>query len=260
MIIRPFNSVFFLLMALIAAGIVGFTLGFRNKSDKAKTVLITSICAVNIVLFFVYKWFLSVDEEFLIAAELEKFNWWAELPLQLCNINMFLIAAGAITKKKSLLGFSFFTAPLGALMALITPEPTFCDYSLFMPRILGYYLTHAIIVMSGLLIVTLGFYRPTFRTLPGVFAMFVSIAACIHVVNIILRSTVCPKANYFYTFDSAGVGILGMFWDWIPCPFLYLLPGLAMLAVYMVVICSAFLLYDKLSEKRALRKKEPAAG
>ena len=250
MIIRPFNSVFFMLMALVAAGTVALSFGFRKKSEKARTILMVSLCAATVVIFFIYKGFLSVDEEFLVASGIDKFNWWDELPLQLCNINMFLIAIGALTKNKYLLGFSFYTAPLGAFMALATPEPTFIGYPLFMPRILGFYVTHMMIVMLGILIVTLGFYKPSFKSLPGIIAVFLMVAACIHVVNFILRKTVCPFADYFFTFNPKGVSILELFWKWIPCPFLYLLPGLGILAVYMVIICTGFWIGRNLRAKK----------
>ena len=63
-------------------------------------------------------------------------------------------------------GFSFFVAPLGALMALLFPEPLFSGFSLLMPRIFGYYVTHAILVVCGLSLATLGFYRPDPKDIP----------------------------------------------------------------------------------------------
>ena len=65
-----------------------------------------------------------------------------ELSLHLCNINLFLTPLGVWKRNRSIMGFSFFVAPLGALMALLFPEPLFSGFSLFLSRIFGYYVTH----------------------------------------------------------------------------------------------------------------------
>ena len=41
-----------------------------------------------------------------------------------------------LTKKRPVLGFACFIAPLGALMAMCFPEPSFVGYSLLLPRII----------------------------------------------------------------------------------------------------------------------------
>ena len=70
-------------------------------------------------------------------------------------------------RNRSILGFAFFVAPLGALMALLFPEPLFAGFPLFLPRIFGYYVTHAILVVCGLSLATLGFYRPRPKGYPA---------------------------------------------------------------------------------------------
>ena len=143
MIIRPFDAGFFLLMAVMIGAIVLLRTLLRNQPQQRREVVLLTLCVVNIIGFFVYKGFLSADAQFLQVSGLDKFNWFNELPLQLCNINMFLIPIGILTRRRSLLGFAFFVAPLGALMALVFPDPAFSGYSLWLPRMLGYYLTHA---------------------------------------------------------------------------------------------------------------------
>lgn len=107
MIIRPFNAVFFAVMALVAALALGLKHFAQTHSRGRSRALLTAICACNIVFFFIYKGFLSVDLEFLAVSGQEKFNWFSELPLQLCNINMFLIPIGVLTYRKSVMGFPF---------------------------------------------------------------------------------------------------------------------------------------------------------
>ena len=116
MIIRPFNAAYLLLLAFAAGAVVLLWALLRGRSERCRAAVLIALCAVNIIGFFVYKGFLSRDVQFLQASGLDRFNWFNELPLQLCNINMFLIPIGILTHRRSLLGFAFFVAPLGALM------------------------------------------------------------------------------------------------------------------------------------------------
>lgn len=251
MIIRPFDAGFFLLMAVMIGAIVLLWAQLRGRSEQRREAVLIALCVVNIIGFFVYKWFLSGDAEFLQVSGLDKFNWFNELPLQLCNINMFLIPIGVLTRRRSLLGFAFFVAPLGALMALVFPEAAFSGYSLWLPRMLGYYITHMLILICGFSLTTLGFYRPRLKDLPGVTGALLTTAFAAFLVDLLLRHTVCPQANYFFAFgQDIDVSILNLLWKWIPVPFLYELPALAILFVYMGLVC---LVFSKLDAHRARR-------
>lgn len=248
LIMAPFNGLYFICWGITIALIVAIGLIFKDKSEKAKTVFIVSFCLFTAVLFFIYKGFLSVDKDFLnkTVPKLTKFNWFNELPLQLCNINMFLIPIGVLTKKRGIMGFSFFLAPLGASMALFFPEAAFVGEPLLLPRMLGYYVTHYFIVISGISLATLGFFRPKFKDFPRVFLTLISLSFFIHCINLILRATgLCTYANYFFTMDDAGISILALFHKFIKVPYLYMLPSLLILAVYMAIISLVFFIIGK---------------
>lgn len=251
MIIRPFNAVFSGVLVLAFAAIILMWLMLRQKSEKMRTMTIVIICCFNIIAFFIYKFALSHDTEFLNINHLKHFNWFNELPLQLCNINMFLIPIGLLTKKRFILGFSFFVAPLGAVMALLFPEPAFNGYSLLLPRMMGFYGTHILIFICGVSLATLGLYRPRLSDFPGIIFNVVSLTVTIHCVNLILRATVCPHANYFFTFP-VNINILNLFWSWIPIPLLYLLPGMVILLAYMVIVWLVFAIPDEI---RSIKSK-----
>lgn len=146
----------------------------------------------NLALFAGYKLSLSMDAAYVRAYYPNGFNIFNELPLHLCNINLFLIPLGVWKRNRSIMGFSFFVAPLGALMALLFPEPLFSGFSLLMPRIFGYYVTHAILVVCGLSLATLGFYRPDPRDIPRILKTFGLLAVGAHLINLLLRLTLCP--------------------------------------------------------------------
>lgn len=251
MILETFHPLHLSLLAVTVLLPFALHFLFRKKSEVWKTNFLIVLCAVNLLIFFVYKAFLSVDAEFLRIDGAERFNWLNELPIQLCNINLFLIPIGLLTKKRFLLGFSFIIAPLGAMMALLFPEPAFHGFSLLVPRILGFYLTHALIFVCGMCLATLGFYRPAVRDFPGIVASFFVISVGAHLVNLLLRATaLCDRANYFFTY-GADISILNLFWRWIPYPFFYELPSLVILLFYMALVYAVFWLLERLKAHRS---------
>lgn len=244
MIIKTFNLVFFGLLLFVVLLIFLLWFFFRNKSEKFRKNLIIGLSLLNIIFFFVYKLFLSIDKEFLAINQIDKFNWWSELPLQLCNINMFVIPLSLILNKKFLMGFSFFIAPLGALMSFLFPEPAFTGYSIFLMRNIGFYFTHSLIIVLGISLCTLGFFRPNYRYLPSIVITLIALASLMHGVNVILRATVCPHANYFFTFPT-DISLLSLFYKWISIPLLYLLPGLIILGIYAYLVTTPFMIFKR---------------
>ena len=247
-IIRPFNPVFCAVFAgfillLVAAGLL-----LRGKSDRTKRTVIVVACALTLIGFFVYKYCLSIDAEFdRLTADMGGFNWWGELPFQLCNINMILIPIAVLLDSRPLMSFCFFLGPLGALMALVMPGTGFDGYSLLLPRMLGYYGTHFMIVIEALALAEFGLFRPRFRDLPKTFLAIFLIALAVFGFNMLLRVTgLHPKANYFFSVETEGNFLLEMFHNWIPVPFLYLLPSFAILLVYASVIILGFDLADRI--------------
>ena len=86
MIIRPFNAAYLLLLAFAAGAVVLLWALLRGRSERCRAAVLIALCAVNIIGFFVYNGFLSRDVQFLQASGLDRFNWFNELPLQLCLI------------------------------------------------------------------------------------------------------------------------------------------------------------------------------
>ena len=251
-IITPFNTVFVVTFAAFLLVLIVSSILLRRKSEKVRSAVLIAACCVTLIGFFFYKYFLSIDAEFnVLTANMGGFNWWGELPLQLCNINMILIPIAVWRKSRPLLAFGFFIAPLGALMALLMPANGFDGFSLLLPRMLGYYGTHFMIVIEGIAIVTYGLYRPKFRDIPRTILAAFVIALSAFAVNMILRwSGLHPNANYFFSVETEGNFVLELFHRWIPVPFLYLLPALVIMAVFMLVVTVPFALADRSREKK----------
>ena len=165
--ITPFRGPHLLLLLLTAAAVLLIFLLLRGKPEARRSRYLIGVCFFNLALFAGYKLSLSMDAAYIRAYYPNGFNIFNELPLHLCNINLFLIPLGVWKRNRSIMGFSFFVAPLGALMALLFPEPLFSGFSLFLPRIFGYYVTHALLVVCGLSLATLAFTAPTPRISRG---------------------------------------------------------------------------------------------
>lgn len=235
--ITPFRGLHLILLLLTAAAALLIFLLLRGKSEARRSRLLIGICLFNLALFAGYKLSLSMDAAYVSAYYPNGFNIFNELPLHLCNINLFLIPLGVWKRNRSVMGFSFFVAPLGALMALLFPEPLFSGFSLFLPRIFGYYVTRALLVVCGLSLATLGFYRPDPRDIPRILKTFGLLAVGAHLINLLLCLTLCPEANYFFTY-GAEISVLKLFWRIIPAPLLYGLPAPLILAGYMYAVCA----------------------
>ena len=105
-IMRPFNTLFLIVFAAFLALLVIASLLLRGKSDKAKTTVLVAACLVTFVGYFIYKYMLSLDADYnVITANMGGFNWWGELPLQLCNINMMLIPVAVLRRDRVLMSF-----------------------------------------------------------------------------------------------------------------------------------------------------------
>ena len=256
-IVRPFNAVFCAVLAASLLLLAAASLLLRGKSLRTKKIVLVSACAATLIGFFLYKYALSLDAEYdRLIADMDGFNWWGELPLHLCNVNMLLIPAAVLSGKRPIMGFCFFVGPLCAMMALAMPTAGFAGYSLFLPRMLGYYGTHFLVLIEALALATFGFFRPAFRDFPATLAAIFAITFCVFLVDLALRQTgLCPHANYFFAMETEGNVLLNKFHAWIPLPFLYLLPCLAILAVYMALITSVFALARKRKKNEEFRRK-----
>lgn len=250
-LIQPFSTAFWLCFGGFALLLVLSSLLLRKKSERTRSTVLVAACLVTVVSFFVYKYYLSLDAEFSeLTAAMGGFNWWGELPLQLCNINMLLIPLAVLKKNRALMGFCFYVGPLGALMALLMPGNGFSGFSLLLPRMLGYYGTHFMVLVEGLALVCFGLYRPRLRDLPRVCLTILAVSFGVFLINMALRlSGLHPKANYFFSVETEGNFLLELFYRLLPFPYLYVLPGFGILIPYMLLVTLPFALADRKKEK-----------
>ncbi|MDR1421710.1 MAG: YwaF family protein, partial [Coriobacteriales bacterium] len=160
--IEPFNVIWWGLLACIAVGALLLWLLVGRCSERVRRRVLITISGVNFILFWVYKYWLSQDVSYMQMYGIKGFELWFELPLQLCNINIWLIPLALALKRRSLLAFCFFTGLLGPFMAIVSPAEGFTG-DVLMLRNLGFYVTHGLLLIVSISLLTLGFFRPRAR-------------------------------------------------------------------------------------------------
>ena len=85
----------------------------RGKPEARRSRYLIGVCFFNLALFAGYKLSLSMDATYIRAYYPNGFNIFNELPLHLCNINLFLIPLGVWKRNRSIMGFSFLHRPAG---------------------------------------------------------------------------------------------------------------------------------------------------
>ena len=249
LIMRPFNGLFFLLFAAFGLVFLILSLIMRKCPDRVRRRVLAGLMLATLVFFIWYKLMLSRDAEYsalTAAAGNGGFNWWGELPLHLCNINMLLIPVAVLLDKRPLMGFSFFLGPLGALMALMMPGVGFENCSILLPRMLGYYGTHFMVFYGALALWGFGIFRPNFRDILPATLSALALCFVIFLINLAFRGLGLNRhSNYFYNVETEGNPVLELFHSWLPYPFLYMIPCLLIGVPYMVIVTALFQLAAK---------------
>jgi hypothetical protein len=225
-------------------------LGFRMRSERTRMGLVIGLCALAVALYLFEKYWLSFDTEYLATVS-GGFNMFDELPLHLCNINTLLIPVALLLKRRVLLVFCCLSAPIGAFLAFISPIAVFSESSLLLPRNIGYYGTHALLIVASTSLVTLRLCRPDFKYLPRVITLMFALVLAMHLVNTTLRTSgISSHADYFFTYGPDSTVILEPLWQLIPIPFVYELPLLLVVVAYGYAATALVL--------RLLARREPA--
>ena len=242
----PFNLCFFLVLAISFVLYRVCLMLCRRKGRAFAKKLLMWIMIAAFLCFFGYKYCLSVDAEYAAIPEIAAvgpFDWWAELPLYLCNVNIWLLPIGLALNNRTFLSFCFFTGPVGALMALIMPCAGFYDCSIFLPRMIGYLGLHLIGFWGCLSLYPLGFYSPEYKDAKSVSCFSLLLITVIYGIIRLLRwAKLSAEPNYFYLIDPKGNPILEMLHNLIPYEFLYILPCL----IIVVLICLLFTAFVKI--------------
>lgn len=240
LVVSVFNWVWWLLIALAALGaaLVGWlralrerrislsgapdgeALLARHRDVNKKIVLWFAVFCVIYIVYYRIRLFLAPGYEF---------NIWNELPLHICNVVSMLAIPAVLCEGKAghiMKAYCFHCGILGAFLAMMIPDLDFVDVGLLTAK--GcYYIFHSLVVSLALCFGTLKLYEPRYRDLPATAAALLGTTLAAHGLNWLLRATVLPEANYFYTYGLPGNAVLEPLKKLIPINFVYELPLLA---------------------------------
>ena len=233
---QPFNRLFYIL-AVIWTIITAILCDFLyHRTETFCRIFLTALYVITLLGFIVYKLFLSKDSEYkeMYYHGEDRFNWFDELPLQLCNINLSLIPIGLIWNLEELIIFAFYFSFAGAMLAILMPCRGFYDCSFLKPRMLGFYLTHYLDAMIPQLLLASRLYTPMYKDcLPAVIILLL-LAFIIYLFNTVVRKLgLSDTINYFYVNGDDGNPILVKLYQHIPHYYLYMVPT----AIPFFIIC-----------------------
>ncbi len=171
-------------------------------------------------------WFLIVNELtwYAYRLRLEGFRFPEGLPLELCDVTLWLTAAAALTLNRWAFEVAYFAGVGGAAMALLTPDlwapawsyPTFYFFA-----------THSFVVITPVVLAATGALPVTASSMGRALAMVNLYAAAVGAFNLVFHT------NYMYLCSKPDVpSLLDLFgsWPW------YLLGGeLAALMVFVAL-------------------------
>ena len=217
MIISTFNPAWWLMFAVQIALILLIYFCFRKKSYEKKKKFMTVFFIFIVLYLIVYKYYLICVSDYETSI-------WNELPLNLCQVAALLALPAIYSKNRTLLGFCFFIGSICSLMGLLMPVDGFHDIPLLSGNSIGYFGYHGLVFVQAVTLLTLSFYRPDYKDIPKVMILIALIALAVHGINFLLRSNICPDANYFFTYDTEGNPVLNIFRNLIPVNYVYLLP------------------------------------
>lgn len=173
--------------SIIAVSLI--LLVFKNKSQASRFRFLLVLALINALAYVVNWWFFYNRSEHILTL----------LPLQLCNIAVFLIPIALIIKKAVLMDFIFFICGLGALAAILVVGSDYQDmYSLMT---FFFYIFHFSVFLILLLNSIWKFHslKPSLKSALNLSVMVLVISGAVHLLNLYLNTVYNLPANYFFT-------------------------------------------------------------
>lgn len=202
---------------------------FRNASSITRQRFLVAFTLVGVVVYGLY-WaiVILVPSDLLIL-----------LPLQLCDLAVFLMPIGLGTKRQGLMDFLFYACGLGAMAALLLMIMAAEDS--FYALDLNFFFSHFAILALPYLMIVWGLYdpQPTVKKAFVLTGILLILTGFMHGLNLFLYQTYHADAFYFFTVVRTGVlvsPLLAWFASIIPYDYWYMTLTLPILYLYMVLV------------------------
>lgn len=242
-----YQHILLLLIVVIYILLMCFLL--KNKSHKTQKIILLSIniaCAVIFALRMFFGW-----EGSRIYNSGSKTSL---LPLELCNLNIFVMLAAIITEKKFLSNYLYFVSLVGGLIPLlIFPDIHMITNgnNLFHYMFFDYYFIHTQLVMIPIAMLSWKWFKPELKVIPYVAIFTIGIHFFCFISSFILRNfEPFSTANYMYTVYHNDLPVLRDLYKIIPFPYLYQLP----LVIPIIGLFYLMVLPFYFNDKRRVKK------
>ena len=168
----------------------------------------------------------------------EKYNYFNELPLYLCNLSTILCIIAAITNNSIIMGFCTTVGVFGALLAIFMPDKYYVNQPFFSRQAVGFYGYHSLLITSCFAFYLMGVYKPNPMDAVWSMPILFVLTFLVHIINSILRKTgLNPTCNYIFTYDPENA-ILEYLYKLFPVKLLYLLPILLLFGLLGYIFLS----------------------
>lgn len=197
------------------------------SSQRHRTLMVLAL--INAIAYVVNWWYFYIRSDHILTL----------LPLQLCNLAVFLIPLALMTRKGVLMDFVFYVCGLGALVAILIPGSDYADtYSMMT---ISFYVFHFSIFLIPVLAAVWGVHslKPTRQSAINLSVMVLAISLLLHGVNWTLNTFLDVPANYFFTMRELAAPInpaFAFFASLIPLDYFYLSFAFPILWIYMALI------------------------
>jgi uncharacterized membrane protein YwaF len=218
MVMAPFNGTWFAFLGFMALFGVGLHYLLRHRARDTQKAVALVLAVVSICLYTAFT-FDSITDPAVTEVNLTQ-----NLPFHLCNLVAWLLLPAWYFDWRPLRTFCFFPGVLTGILTLTSPVPVYIGHPLWSLESIGFYGVHSMNAILGILLVSLGLYRPTYREAWKALAYLIGLAVVvIFPLDLAFRAWVDPGANYFYLFDPESADILAAAHDLLPVPLLYIL-------------------------------------
>lgn len=219
-------------MALVVAGGLAVHFFLRRKPFEYKR---HALMGLSILL-----WALSTTFTFQRIADpqFETFTFWQNLPLHFCTLTTFFFFPAFMGRNERwvqpLRALIFYPGLIAAFLAAIAPAQEYLDQPVLSWNTLFYFVHYGNVVLA-ILMVSLGFFTPTIRNLFGSLLTFFLLAVAVFLIDLVIRATINPTANFFFPFDPEGSFIFEFLWGLIGIPLVYQMPLLIIITPVLLL-------------------------
>lgn len=155
MILKIFNAYYFMFIVLAIGSYVGLYFLLRNKSERVKILVLGGILIFNLVLHFLKLTFppYSTDPNKAMSQ-----IWF----INICGVSVLAFPFFFFSKNKTFRDFMFYLGTISGFLALLYPTEAL-NKSPFALDTLRFYITHSIIIIAPLLMVTLKLHTVSYK-------------------------------------------------------------------------------------------------